>query len=188
MNSQQINWVLIQLGHSSVTYDNTYQTLHDGVDHGLYSLSDKTYYRQIFRGWILELSYRSEILQASRQPCCRGVCYISERLERSKPESHGFEAARDLAVGRPSAYGMETQGPRNTSSKCISWHKYIVVLPHEFMCWHSTELISAHAMKQPTAKLSALWKWVGINSLYPWFSVGSRYLESVNNRDTAAWH
>ena len=40
----------------------------------LYSLSGKTSYRQ-----------------------------ISERLEKSKAESRGFEASRDLAVGRPSS-------------------------------------------------------------------------------------
>ena len=32
-----------------------------------------------------------------------GACQISERLEKSKPESRGFETFRDLVVRRPSA-------------------------------------------------------------------------------------
>ena len=66
---------------------------------GLYSLSSKTSHRQI--SWSLEaarlmlqLSYRSEIWQAHRQQRCQ----ISERLEKFKPESRGFETSRDIAV------------------------------------------------------------------------------------------
>ena len=75
---------------------------------GLYSLNGKTSYRQI--SWSLEAarldvarSYRSEIWQAPRQQCCRGTCQISERLEKFKPESRGFETSRDLAVRRLTA-------------------------------------------------------------------------------------
>ena len=45
-------------------------------------------------------SYRSDIWQASRKRCCRGVCQISKRLEMCKAESHRFETSRDLAVRR----------------------------------------------------------------------------------------
>ena len=34
---------------------------------------------------------------------CRDACQISEWLEKSKPESRGFETSRDLAERRPSA-------------------------------------------------------------------------------------
>ena len=47
--------------------------------------------------------YRSEIWQASRQRCCLDTCQISERLEKFKPESRGFETLRDLAVRRLTA-------------------------------------------------------------------------------------
>ena len=50
------------------------------------------------RDWMLQWSYRSEIWQAPRQQRCRGTCQISERLEKSKPESRGFETSRGLAV------------------------------------------------------------------------------------------
>ena len=75
---------------------------------GLYSLSGKTSYRQI--SWSLEAtrlmlqwSYRSEIWQALQQQRCRGTCQISERLEKFKSESRGFETSRDLAVRRLTA-------------------------------------------------------------------------------------
>ena len=57
--------------------------------------------------WMLLWSYHSEMWQAARQPCCRGVCQISERLETSKPESRGFEISRDLTVRRPPAYWIK---------------------------------------------------------------------------------
>ena len=44
------------------------------------------------------------IWQASRQRrCFRGACPRSERLEKSKPESHCFETWRDCTVRRPSS-------------------------------------------------------------------------------------
>ena len=55
------------------------------------------------RDWMLQWSYRSEIWQAPRQQLCRGTCQISERLEKFKPESRGFETSRDLAVRRLTA-------------------------------------------------------------------------------------
>ena len=57
---------------------------------GLYSLSDKTSYRQIpwnleaVRDWMLQWSHRSEIWEASRRCCCRDASQISERLESLK--------------------------------------------------------------------------------------------------------
>ena len=43
--------------------------------------------------WMLELSYDSEIWQASWQCCCRGACQISEWLEKFKPKYRGFDTA-----------------------------------------------------------------------------------------------
>ena len=72
---------------------------------------------------MLEWSYRSEIWQASRQCCCPGANYFLGRLEKTKPESGGFETLRDLAVNsrdlavrRSSAYWIEalTQHSRLT--------------------------------------------------------------------------
>ena len=80
----------------------------DTTDHEiqcLYSLSDKTYYRQI--SWSLDdarldvkLLYRSEIWRASRQRCCLVACQISERFGKSKFESRRFEISQDLVVKR----------------------------------------------------------------------------------------
>ena len=50
---------------------------------------------------------RSEIWQASRQRRCRDAFQIWERLEKSEPESRGFEASWDLAVRRPSYQWIE---------------------------------------------------------------------------------
>ena len=69
---------------------------------GLYSLNGKTSYRQISNSRSREIS-RSEIWQAPRQRCCQGACQISERLEKSKTESRGFETSRDLVVRRLTA-------------------------------------------------------------------------------------
>ena len=41
-------------------------------------------------------------LKFDRQRCCRGACQISE-LEKSKPESRGFESSRDRMIRRASA-------------------------------------------------------------------------------------
>ena len=41
--------------------------------------------------------------QESPQRCYRSACQISERLEKSKPESRGFETSRYLRIRRPSA-------------------------------------------------------------------------------------
>ena len=35
--------------------------------------------------------------------CCRGACQISERIQKLKPETRGFDTSRDLAVRRPPA-------------------------------------------------------------------------------------
>ena len=61
------------------------------------------------RDCMLLSSHRSDILQASRQHCCRGASQISELLKKSKPGSRGFETSRDLAVRRPSAWWIEAQ-------------------------------------------------------------------------------
>ena len=57
---------------------------------------------------IVQCLHRSTIWQAFRQLCCRGACQISDRFEKPKPESRGFENSGDLAVRRPSAKWIET--------------------------------------------------------------------------------
>ena len=76
-----------------------------------HSLSGRTSCHQI--SWNLEAARLNVItivslwnLQASRQPCCRSACQISERFEKSR----GFETSRDFAVTRPSAYRIEALG------------------------------------------------------------------------------
>ena len=75
----------------------------------LYSLSGQRSHgrsREVSKpkDWMLQWSHRSENWQASRQRCCRVACQISERLEKSKPESRGFETSRDLAYSKTSAH------------------------------------------------------------------------------------
>ena len=67
---------------------------------GLYSLSGKTSYRQISRS--LEAA-RLDLAMIVSLWNLTGTCQISERLEKSKPESRGFETSRDLAVRRLTA-------------------------------------------------------------------------------------
>ena len=49
----------------------------------------------------LELSYRYEIWQASRQQCCRDACQISKRYDNCNTQSRGFETSWDLTVRDP---------------------------------------------------------------------------------------
>ena len=74
---------------------------------GLYSLSRRPSYRKI--SWSLEATRFDVImivplcnLTTSRQRCWRGACLMSERLEKFKPESRGFETSWVFAVRRPS--------------------------------------------------------------------------------------
>ena len=55
------------------------------------------------RDEMLQWSYRSVIWPTSRKPYCRAPYQISERLKKSKPEFHGVETLRNLAVRRPPA-------------------------------------------------------------------------------------
>ena len=71
----------------------------------LYSICSKTFSARSReaskpRYWLLSWSYRFAIWRASRQRCCQGACQISELLEKSKYESHGFESSWDLAAAR----------------------------------------------------------------------------------------
>ena len=93
---ESLNWIVIGLNNGP---------LRDLLD--LYSLSGWMSYRKI--SWTLEAArldtiviYRFKIWQTHRQRCGRGACQISERLEKSKPESRGFEASQDPTVRRPS--------------------------------------------------------------------------------------
>ena len=56
------------------------------------------------RDLCLELSYRSEILQALRQQCCRCACQISKRYDNLKYQSRGFETLRDFTERRLFGY------------------------------------------------------------------------------------
>ena len=56
------------------------------------------------RDWYFKLSYRFEIWQAHRQPCCRSACQISERSDNSKYKSRGFETLQDLMERRLFGY------------------------------------------------------------------------------------
>ena len=71
----------------------------------LYSLSRMTSCRQM--SWSLEAAWLGVIMIVTlcnlAGNCCRGAYQISERLEKSRPESRGFEISRNLAVRRPSA-------------------------------------------------------------------------------------
>ena len=69
--------------------------------------------------------------------CCRGACQISERLEKSKPESRGFDASRDLVVGHPSALWIEAHdlNLRIVRSSIhlpisITWNGFTIFSPH----------------------------------------------------------
>ena len=71
---------------------------------GLYSLSRRTSYRQI--SWSLEAAWLGVIMSVTlcnlAGNCCRGAYQISERLEKTKPDSRGFQISRDIVVRSPS--------------------------------------------------------------------------------------
>ena len=69
---------------------------------GLYSLSGKTAYRQIL--WSFEAT-RLDIAMVVSLWNLTGIsaAVLSERSEKFKPESRGFETSRDLAVRRLTA-------------------------------------------------------------------------------------
>ena len=79
------------LNNGSIKWNAAKRTL------GLYSLSGRTSYRNI--SWSLEAAKLDVIMieslwnLTSQQCCCWGACQISERLEKSKPESRGFETS-----------------------------------------------------------------------------------------------
>ena len=64
---------------------------------------------------MLELSYRSEIWQASRQQRCRDACQISEWYDNSNIQSRFFETSRDLAVRRLTAKWIEAHNDMGLS-------------------------------------------------------------------------
>ena len=73
------------------------------IRQSLYSLSGKSLTaksRKVSkpRDWMLQLGHCSDIWRTSWRHCCRCACQISERLEKSKHESRGFETSWDLAV------------------------------------------------------------------------------------------
>ena len=70
---------------------------------GIYSLSDKTSYRQI--SWSLEAA-RLDVAMVVSLWNLAGTS-AAERLEKFKPESRSFETSRDLAVRRLTAQWIE---------------------------------------------------------------------------------
>ena len=82
----------------------------------LYSLSVRASYRKI--PWSLE-SARSDVVMivslwnlTNLSATLLSRCLSNlERLEKSKPESRGFESLGDLAVRRPPAYWIEAHAP-----------------------------------------------------------------------------
>ena len=71
------------------------------------------------------------------------ACQISERLEKSKPESRGFESSRDLTVRCPSAHLKEALGQANgqhivdKTLKCILLNANLAYFYSNFnvICW-----------------------------------------------------
>ena len=57
----------------------------------------------------LNLSDRSDIWQAHRQHCCRGVRLISKRSDDLNYQSGGFETLRDLTIRRLIRYWNRAQ-------------------------------------------------------------------------------
>ena len=96
--------------------------------HGLYSLSRWTSYRSYSWtpetpwDWMLWLSYRSEIWQASRQRCCRNACQISELLEKSKPESRGTRFCGKTSVRLVNRSPDAGGGNSTSQEKYTSFH------------------------------------------------------------------
>ena len=84
---------------------------------GLYSLNERTSCRQI--------SYCSEIWQASRQRCCWGACQILDRLEKSHHKSRGFKTTRHLAAGKTSV---------RLENRCPGW-LLLNAVQNTSYCW-----------------------------------------------------
>ena len=107
--------IYMQYQHSSYPHIHVYMYMTitgATILQGFYSLSGKTSYHKSHevsqpRDLMLWLLYHSEFWLVPRQPCCWGARKILERLEKSKPESRGFESSRDLAVRRPTALGKK---------------------------------------------------------------------------------
>ena len=70
----------------------------------------------------LKLSHRFEIWQAHRQQCCRCACQISERSDKYKYQSRGFETSRDLTIRRLIGYWNGAQYP--AAVPCVCKHMF----------------------------------------------------------------
>ena len=67
------------------------------------------------RDLYLELSDRSKIWQAPRQPCCRCACRISKQCTNLSYRSRGFKPSRDLTIRCIIRDWNEALGPDSTS-------------------------------------------------------------------------
>ena len=86
----------------------------------LFQISNKTYYHKKPkpRDLCLELSDRSEMLQAPRQQYCRSACQISKGYGHSNYQSPGIEASRDLMIRRLIGYWN-----RALVFKIVGWYE-----------------------------------------------------------------
>ena len=76
---------------------------------GLYSLSGKKSYHKI--SWSLKAVGLDVVMIISFWNLTgKSAAQISERLEKSNPESRGFESSQDLSVRRLTAYWIEVMG------------------------------------------------------------------------------
>ena len=86
----------------------------------LYSESGKTYHWQI--SWSLD-GARKDVIMILSLWNLTGVCQISGRLRKTKPESRGIETLGDLVVWRPSALWIEA----------LCWQLYILFAAIHFL-------------------------------------------------------
>ena len=113
---QFTEWLLICNRHINYWSIHTHMHTHVFVNFVLWLqlLYLDNLYREIWRTTVLSQDLETTRLdvimtvslwnlQASRQRFYLVACHISKRLEKSKPESRGFETSQDLVVRRPPA-------------------------------------------------------------------------------------
>ena len=99
----------------------------------LYSLSGRTFYRQISRSLksarleVIIIASLWNLMVISAVLLCRGEYQILKQFEKLKPESRGFESPRDLATRRPSAKWEEALG-FTTSGHDLLFPRIIIII------------------------------------------------------------
>ena len=83
----------------------------------------------------------------------RDACQISERLEKSKPESLGFDASRDFAIRRPSAENI-IKYFSNNFVKFEKLYKHFLSTKCNWKCLRMAVILS---MSPSVIKLSSPW-------------------------------